>query len=243
MVLSAFRPQKTAVLIAQQIVADIQHRAVEPGERLPPERVMLEHYQIGRGTLRESLRYLEMQGLIVIKPGPGGGPIVQEPSGVGLAASISLVLQMKRAPYQSVIEARGSLEPAMSELASVRISDEDLAALSDNVEAMRAGLDDTEVFMALNLEFHDLIAKASGNVLFAYMVEALTDIFDGTKLGVEYPRRHRAGICDAHERIHAAVRARDPMAAGVAMREHLAEYAEYVTRKYPDVVQSPIRWA
>jgi GntR family transcriptional regulator, transcriptional repressor for pyruvate dehydrogenase complex len=242
MVPSTLRPKKTAVLIAQQIVDDIQRRAVAPGELLPPERVMLEHYQIGRGTLRESLRYLEMQGLIVMKPGPGGGPVVQEPSGAGLASAISLLLQIGQAPYRTVIQARESLEPAMSELAALHMSDDALESLALNVRRTRAGLADIRAFMDLNLEFHDLIARSSGNALFRYMIDAMTDILDGTAMGVEYPEPRRAGICDAHERIYEAIRSREPIAAREAMREHLAEYSQYLTRKFPDVVQSPIRW-
>jgi len=52
------RPQKTAMLVAQRIVADINRRGNAVGDRLPPERVMLDEYEVGRGTLRESLRFL-----------------------------------------------------------------------------------------------------------------------------------------------------------------------------------------
>lgn len=67
------KPPKTALLVAQRIVEDIHDQGKQPGDRLPPERDMLEQYEIGRGTLRESLRFLELQGVISLKPGPGAG--------------------------------------------------------------------------------------------------------------------------------------------------------------------------
>ncbi len=67
------RPQKTALLIAQRIVQYIDQNNLGPGDRPPPERIMMETYEAGRGTLRESLRFLELQGVLSFKPGPGGG--------------------------------------------------------------------------------------------------------------------------------------------------------------------------
>ena len=52
------------MIIARRIVSDIRRNQHTVGAKLPPERVMLEDYQVGRGTLRESLRFLELQGRI-----------------------------------------------------------------------------------------------------------------------------------------------------------------------------------
>lgn len=239
---TTLRPQKTALLVAQQIVADIQRRGNVPGDRLPPEKAMLEQYQIGRGTLRESLRYLELQGLISLKPGPGGGPVVEKPTGTGLATVISLLLQMENAPYRNIIEARGSLEPAMSRLAASRMSDEELASLRENLDRMLAGIDDSEVFAQANQEFHDIIAHSSGNALFAHMIDALTGILDGTSIGIEYPKHRRLAVHEAHTRIYETLAAHDPVAAADAMREHIGEYTKYIEAKYPEVVEAPISW-
>lgn len=203
---------------------------------------MLEQYQIGRGTLRESLRYLELQGLISLKPGPGGGPIVEKPSSLGLATAVSLLLQMEKAPYRNIVEARESLEPAMSRLAASRVSSEDLERLQANLDRMLAGIDDGEVFAETNQEFHDVIARASNNALFANMIDALTGILDGTAIGVEYPIRRRRAVHEAHTRIFEALQNRDPIESAETMREHIREYTRYIEAKYPDVIDAPISW-
>jgi len=238
----ALRPQKTALLVAQQIVADIQRRGNVPGDRLPPEKVMLEQYQIGRGTLRESLRYLELQGLISLKPGPGGGPVVEKPTSAGLATSISLLLQMEGAPYRNIIEARGSLEPATRRLAASRVTDDELAALRHNLDRMLAEIDDSDTFAHTNQEFHDIIAHSSGNALFAHLIDAITDVLDGTSIGIEYPKHRRLAVHRAHSRIYEALAAHDTVAAADTMREHISEYTKYIEAKYPDVVEAPISW-
>src|SRR6476620_12570986 len=91
------RPQKTALLVARRIVGDIRRNGHVAGDRLPPEVSMLEKYRVGRGTLRESLRFLELQGVITLKPGPGGGPVVQKPDASNLATTLLLLLQFENA--------------------------------------------------------------------------------------------------------------------------------------------------
>ena len=63
------------VLLAVMIVRDIVSRNRGPGDTLPSEAAMLAHYRVSRASLREALRLLEVQELIRLKPGPGGGPI------------------------------------------------------------------------------------------------------------------------------------------------------------------------
>ncbi|KAB1645121.1 FadR/GntR family transcriptional regulator [Gulosibacter chungangensis] len=236
------RPQKMALLVAQQIVTDIQTRGAGPGDRLPPEKQMLEEYQIGRGTLRESLRFLELQGLISLKPGPGGGPIVERPNGTGLATSLTLLLQLENAPYRDVVEARETIEPAMARYAASRITDEELAALKESVDRMSEHIKDEEIFAETNHEFHEVIAKASGNSLFTHMIDALTGILDGTTMGIEYPEHRRKHVVEAHRRIYEALASRDAAAASNTMLEHIEEYSKYISRKYPDTIMEPISW-
>lgn len=236
------RPQKTAVLVAQRIVADIQQRGNTVGDRLPPERAMLEEYNIGRGTLRESLRFLELQGIIVLKPGPGGGPIVQQPDGSGLATALTLLLQFENAPYRTITEARTALEPMIARLAATRMTDEHLAELKYTVDEMRDQLADEEVFLEMNQRFHDVIANNSGNALFGHLIDTLLEILDGTAIGVDYPEHRRKAVYDAHAAIYEALASRDPAAASAAMQEHIQEYANYVERKFPEVLDKPISW-
>src|SRR5919112_5986576 len=135
------RPPKAAMLVAQRIVRDVVRGGLRPGDLLPPERTMLEKYETGRGTLREALRLLEFQGVIALKPGPRGGPVLQDPDASHLASTVILLMQLKQAPFRSIVEVRSALEPMTSSLAAVRMTDEQLSALEDSVFQMRDELD------------------------------------------------------------------------------------------------------
>ncbi|MBE1536993.1 FadR/GntR family transcriptional regulator [Actinomadura algeriensis] len=236
------RPKKTAELLAQRIVADINRRGNTVGDRLPPERVMLEEYNVGRGTLRESLRFLELQGVIALKPGPGGGPVVQQPDAGNLATALTLLLQFGRAPFRTIAEARVGLEPMMARLAAVRMTDGHLAELRSSVDTMHDHLGDQSVFLEENKRFHDLIAHGSGNALFGHVVDALLGILDGSAIGIDYPEVRRTAVHRAHLRIYEAIASRDETASAEAMTAHIDEYVRYAERKYPEVLSAPIVW-
>lgn len=230
------------MIIARRIVADIQRGGYSVGDRLPPEKSMLESYQIGRGTLREALRFLELQGVISLKPGPGGGPTVEKPDASHLATSLVLVLQFDQAPFSTVVEARADLEPVMARLAASRLNTEDLDTLTRSVDRMRDNLDDRDVFLDTNREFHEVIAWASGNSMYGFTISALIDIVDGTQLGVDYPEVRRRAIYTAHSRILESLAAHDTDSSFDSMATHMNEYVRYLQKKYQDVLDQPLTW-
>lgn len=236
------RPQKTAMIVAQRIVSDINKRGNTVGDKLPPEKVMLEDYSVGRGTLRESLRFLELQGVISLKPGPGGGPVVQQPDSSALATSLTLLLQFENAPFRTIAEARVGLEPMMARLAAERMDDVELADLKVSVDRMHDNLEDQAIFLDENKRFHDVIAHGSGNAMFGYLVNALLGILDGSAIGIDYPEVRRSAVHKAHLTIYEAIASRDPAASAAAMTDHIDQYVRYAERKFPEVLAAPIVW-
>jgi GntR family transcriptional repressor for pyruvate dehydrogenase complex len=236
------RPPKAAMVVAQRIMRDVIRAGVKVGDLLPPERTMLEKYETGRGTLREALRLLEFQGVIALKPGPRGGPVLLSPDATHLASTMVLLMQLQRAPFRTIVEVRSTLEPVISRLAAERMSDEALDELKQTIDQMNSNLDDETSFLEANERFHVLIAWSSGNALFGYVVDSLIGIMDGTVLGMDYPQPRRVAMLKAHEEIYLALSNRDPAAAEDQMRKHIDEYVKYASRRYPDVLERVIAW-
>ncbi len=236
------RAHKAAMTIAQEIVEEISENNYAPGTKLATEREMLERYGVGRGTLRESLRFLEMNGVITMKPGPGGGPISGNPDARDLAGTLGLFLQIHHTPFRAIVEVRQDIEPIIAGLAAKNASPEHLDRIWRSVEFMKENLDDEKLFLEANEKFHEFVAWASGNTVFALLIGSLHWITDGSPLGVDYPKERRGAVLAAHERVYMAIAAHDAEGARNAMERHISEFDRYLDRYYPAVYGSQLNW-
>ena len=236
------RRSKTAMTVAQRIVEEISRKRYPPGTKLPAEREMLIKYSVGRGTLRESLRFLEMNGVLTVKPGPGGGPVVAAADAHDLAGTLGLFLELNHTPFGSILEVREILEPAIARLAVQHVTDEQIEMIGESVAAMARDLDDVDLYLEENERFHTLVATAAGNPVFSMLIESLNLITDGSRLGVGHPLERRRHVLKAHRRIFEAVKERDAAAAEEAMRDHVHAFRRYTERHFPNAAAQPLRW-
>jgi DNA-binding FadR family transcriptional regulator len=234
------RPVKTSVLVAHQLAR--RAADLEPGDTLPAERALLEELGVGRSTLREALRLLELQGVLRIRSGPGGGPVVAQPDHGPLADTLSVALQATDSTVGELIKARGFLEAALARLAASAADEQDLAALRTSVLDLAGSLEEEERFLQENLTFHAACAAAAHNHILALFHASLEQISDGHVMGVTYGLRDRKTIVRAHDRIVQAIAARDPDAAAEAMRAHMDAFHAHVALHYAGLLERPIRW-
>lgn len=241
---SSTKPQKTAFRLAQRIVRDIEQQGLSPGQMLPPERSMMDAYATGRGTLRESLRFLELQGVLSFKPGPGGGPVVRRPTAEHLATALALILQFDGSRYRTVAEARSALEPVMAAMAAQHITHEQLTELGRSVVDLEIALDNTDEYRAVQHRFHRIIAHASGNSLFAFLLEAMVNHLESAPGALPAPASstRRRSVVRAHRRIHAAIAEADAEAAGEQMRRYLDDCLSYAGEHHPELLNRQVSW-
>ena len=102
---------------------------------------------VARATVREALRFLELQGALRIKAGPGGGPIVSVPGAGHLASVLSLQLQFAAASYRSVLEARRSIYPVLAAEAAANASHQDIETLHQSIARMRTVIEDSDLLI------------------------------------------------------------------------------------------------
>jgi GntR family transcriptional regulator, transcriptional repressor for pyruvate dehydrogenase complex len=235
-------PPKRATVVAQRIVKEIRDRNLQPGDHLPPERDMLETYSVGRNTLREALRVLELQGVLTIRPGPGGGPVVTAPDSRHLASTLALLMQFADTPFRAVIETRQLLEPLTARLCAERGNRGLWADLRESVTRMGDSLDDLDAFLAENRRFHDLVAWGSENPLFGYCINSLHWITDGTALGVDYPRRFRKLVWQAHDSVCTGIESGEGAQAEAAMRSHMDDTLSYFEKHYQRQMDEVLSW-
>src|SRR4051794_38442084 len=99
------RRLKTSEMVARDVVRFIIDEGLRQGDSLPAEAAMLEQYKVSRESLREGLRLLEVQGLITIRRGPGGGPVVGTVDPANLGRTSTLFYHLAGATYSELFEA------------------------------------------------------------------------------------------------------------------------------------------
>ena len=156
------RPAKTAETVAAAIVRDIVSRNLGPGDTLPSEAAMLAHYRVSRASLREALRLLEVQELIRLKPGPGGGPIVTAVDPRNLAKMTTLYLHLGGATYQELFEAVLVMAPISAERAA-RNGDRSLVSAAMKPFLLEEQPLQGPAYWTVTNEFHGSVEALAGN--------------------------------------------------------------------------------
>ena len=230
---------RAAIRIARKLAGEIRRRRLRSGEKLVAEHRMVENLGVARATVREALRFLELQGALRIKAGPSGGPIVSVPSAEHLASVLSLHLQFAGASFRSVVDARCSTYSALAAEAARHASRADVRALQQSIERMRAGAHDAELFTDEARRFMSLVAAASGNRVLALLVDALHRMSEGAGAWDERQRRSALG---SYGDVVGAIERGEPDDARSIMERSLAAAVRHWERTAPDELKQPVAW-
>ena len=227
--------------VAQQLLERIIAAKLKPGSSFATEAELLAQFNVSRPTLRESLKLLESQGVLQLRPGPGGGIIVREPSTDLLAHGLSVFLRLHEVPFSTVIKAREVIEPALAYEAAVKGRKEDFDELEASIARMKAldAQSDQDAFLEENRVFHSVIARASGNKVLEIFWETISILAHGEHHGIRYSVGNQAHVIRAHQRILDACRQRDGDAASAAMETHVRGLEHLVRARYQHLLKQP----
>lgn len=217
-------------IVLQRIEGDLLAGTLSPGDHLPPERALAIELGVGRSSVREALRVLEVLGLIRTQTGSGpqsGAIIVARPSG-GMSALMRLQVAARGFAVADVVKTRLVLEAAIvTELAA---GSHELSACTEILDAMEQAasrLTEAE-FLVLDAAFHVSLAAASGNEVIASMMAGLRHSVEGYVLAgapnLSSWDATSARLKDEHRGIVAAIEARDPELARERVRAHIETY-------------------
>src|SRR4051812_33226314 len=202
---------------------------------------MREQFGVGRGTLREALRVLEAEGLITVRSGPHGGPVVARPDANRLARLLILLLLSWGATLRDVYAVRLALEPLVAARAADHAGSEQIAQLQASVTGLTEVVGSEAGVIFENQRFHRLLAEASGNPVLVAFSLALLTIFDGYAMGTHYELEVRHEIGRAHEAIVDSIAAHDVGRAQSAALRHIEASMRFLEANYPAVLDEPLR--
>ncbi len=189
MVERADAPARTWRTVLQHVEQRLLDGELGPGDRLPSERDLAAELGVGRSSVREAIRVLEVMGLIRTSTGSGpqAGAIVIAAPGGGLSALLRLQVAAQGFPIADVVGTRLILEQAV--VTALAAGDGDTAEVHRLLDAMDADLSAAD-FLALDAQLHLALAEASGNAVVAAMMTGLRDSIES------YVRTGSAGIED-----------------------------------------------
>jgi DNA-binding FadR family transcriptional regulator len=240
------RTEKISEVIAREIVRD--SRGLPPGTMIPPEARLLERYRVSRASLREALRLLEVQGLIVIRPGPGGGPMIAEADSWHYGRMSSLFFHMAGATYRDALDARLILEPVVAGMIAQKRDPEHIQTLKDYLETSKTTMEGKLPPTAFQiseaqervLEFHAMLMTLSGNPVITLLARSLQDLrVDEMKSD---PKHLEADFLHVHDMIARAIIEGRPAQAEQLMREHMQEFIEYELEHDPALLEQTVSW-
>jgi GntR family transcriptional repressor for pyruvate dehydrogenase complex len=211
--------------VTDRAIASIQELirggTLPPGSRLPPENELAAQLGIGRSSIREAVKALELIRVLDVRHGDGTYVTSLEPhlllEGVGFALDL-----VQDDSILEVVEVRRLFEPVATGLAAERIDERALQRLALYVERMERAGEDQEQLIHCDHAFHSTVFEATGN-------RTLTSILDGLSSRTLRARIWR-GVVEAeasqqtireHRAIHQALAAHDRLLAEAAALMHV----------------------
>ncbi len=209
--------------IADRIRLLILDGTFPPGRPLPSERALAVRFGVGRGSIRDAFRMLEMIGLLETRHGQGTFP--RELTVDRLVAPLASVLTYRRDLQDELMDVRRMFEPAVARVAATRATEEDLADLQRVLETQRRKLKTGQSAIVEDTAFHAVLARATRNRVVVRIMETLNDLLvESRKLALKQEGRPEGSI-KGHEVVVAALQGRDADGAARAMREHIDQIA------------------
>lgn len=205
--------------LAQRLENMIMNDQSQMQDKLPSEQTLALGFGVSRPVVREALAILRDRGLVLQKQ--GGGCYITAPKVDQVSQCISRLMRMRQMDDRDILEARVCLEIAISRLAAENITEEQIAELQDVVREMSKTCGDAERHAALDSQFHQCIAEASGNQMLAIFLASLSEPMTALIIKMlQLPHVAQDGVV-YHTRIIECLRSHDADAAEEIMRQHM----------------------
>ena len=173
-VFTPIKGSRTFEEVSNQIKKLIFDGVFKPGDKLLPETELAQQFNVGRQSVREALRILELSGFITIQKGGGGGAIIKDTISNKISNLFLDAFQLEKITIEELTVARFEIEKTVLKYAIENADEADIKRLQENVRDAWEKIEANINVIDENIQFHNLLAKASKNHLFVIVVEAVT---------------------------------------------------------------------
>ncbi len=205
--------------IKQLIFDDV----LKPGEKLPSEAQLAQQFGVGRQTVREALRLLEISGFITIHRGGSGGPIIKDTILNRISDLFLDAFRIKKVTLAELTVARLEIEKVVLNYVIDNVEESDIISLQKNVAEARKKIDNKIVATEENIQFHTLLAQASRNHVFFIVVESIMAIVGDFLSRIGPDVKTSDNVVSYHEDIVKAIAEKKRTKAINLLEQHLLE--------------------
>jgi DNA-binding FadR family transcriptional regulator len=236
------RADHAADRVAQQLALVLLEADLPPGTLLPPEQELLELAGCSRTALRGALRQLELWGLITVRTGRNGGPVMRQPRAGDLTRALAVLVHSKGASLTELMLASAAMHPVIAAEAARRRTKADIADLGVIMDAIDEAVASMNPFSERYMGFHRRLAEIAGLVVLGILLEAVGSISqEALHRLIPNDDKHRQRVARWHRKLFEAVEAGNAAAAESTMRGYWRETDRFWREQTPNLVDAPLR--
>lgn len=222
--------------IVEQLKGLVDSGELSPGSRLLSETKLAEQMSVSRSSLREALNALVHLGYLERR---NKGLCVALEAARHLSTSLPISRSQEEVSIAEMIEIRKIVETQLCSLAAKRAEPDDIRALGQDLQKMKAQVDHPEDFITSDHHFHLCIARAAKNSILGDFIEKVRDLLrSNIALVVQKSTISRRSL-RFHQQIFDAVRSGDAPRARRAMADHIADIEKEFVRILYHPAKSP----
>lgn len=216
--------------VQQAIIAGlrdyIEYKNLEPGDKLPSERMLSEKFGVSRSNIREAIQRLEFYGILTSRP--QSGTFIADIGRVAMKGMIDDILKLEEPSFKSLVETRILLELKTVKLASLRRTEKDLINMRETLDAYKEKVMNGQDAVEEDLLFHLAIAKASKNsTMNTFMLIITPEIITNFEKYHVCDKNQSKMAIKEHEDIFEAIKDQDPQRAREKMKIHFKVLYQY----------------
>lgn len=216
------KQQKLYEQVEKVLSDEIAEGVYKPGDPLPPERVLMERFDVGRPSIREALFSLSKRGLVDM--GSGRRPRVLEPSFDTIIHELDVIVRQvlnNKSNIFHLMELRRILECALVRKLATEATQDQIQDLRIKLDANEQAIGNLDLFWKTDSDFHSAIARMSGNPVLPTIVDVILNwLIENRRVTLASPGSETNAFA-FHKRIFEAISNKDPNRAEIAMEDHL----------------------
>ncbi len=213
-------------LVIDRIRDAVLSKEIGPGDYLPSENELTQSLGVGKTSVREAIKMLEAMGIVEVSQ--GRGTVIRKEFGADSLSALVFQLMLEQGSNQQLLELRSIFEPAYTQLALRKASDEDLDRLEANLERFERKIHSGDQTAEDDLSFHQLILEITGNPFIVRVGTTIHQLFTAS-VGRSMRTIPETALKD-HRAIYDAFRSRDPERLSRAVLESFKGWESSLNR-------------